>query len=97
MAEIIAEEIGMDYLEVLTRDDEWVNQWYVKNGFEKVYSYLHVYLEGNKEVKEEIRTKEMPGFQVIQAFAHYSGPQQEYVKSKFNRVHECNCYMKNLK
>lgn len=95
-AERIAEEKGLDYLEAWTRDDEWVNQWYEKSGFDKVYTYLHVYLEGDNEIKTVTRANNESELQVIQAFAHYSGAEKEYIKSKFNRVHECNCYEKKL-
>lgn len=96
-AEGIAKKTGLDYLEAWTRDDEWVNEWYEKCGFDKVYSYLHVYLEGDNEMDKIIRVNEEPEFQIIQAFAHYSGTEQSEVKSTFKRVHECNCYEKNLK
>lgn len=93
-AERTAKEKGLVYLEAWTRDDEWVNEWYQKNGFKKVSSYLHVILEG-KEV-EDVITVEKPSFKVMQAFAHYSGDEKDNIKSKFNRVHECNCYIKNI-
>lgn len=95
-AEQVAKEKGLDYLEAWTRDDAWVNQWYVKSGFDKTYSYLHVFPEGNNEIEDVIRVDKQK-FKVIQAFAHYSGDEQGYIKSKFKRVHECNCYEKNLK
>lgn len=34
-AEQIAKEKRLHYLEAWTRDDEWVNQWYVKSGFDR--------------------------------------------------------------
>ncbi|GAQ17595.1 GNAT family acetyltransferase [Oceanobacillus picturae] len=95
-AEQIAKEKGLDYLEAWTRDDDWVNQWYVKSGFNKVHSYLHVFFEGNNEIKKVIRSNESK-FKVIQGFAHYSGDEFENIKSKFKRVHECRCYEKSLK
>lgn len=95
-AERIAEEKGLDYLEAWTRDEEWVNQWYEKSGFDKVYTYLHVYLEEDNEIKTVTRANNESELQVIQAFAHYSGAEKEHIKSKFNRVHECNCYEKKL-
>src|SRR5690625_1687329 len=96
-SEKIAKKEGLDYLEAWTRDDEWVNQWYEKNGFDKVYSYLHVYPEGDNEIKKVMSVNNKSELQIIQAFAHYSGSKQEDIKSKFKRVHECNCYKKNLK
>lgn len=94
-AERIANEMGLDYLEAWTRDDEWVNTWYEKSGFEKVYTYFHVFFEGNNEI-EKIIHGEATDFKIIQAFGHYTGDDPEYVKSTFNRVHECNCYVKDL-
>ena len=73
-AEKIAKEKGLDYLEAWTRDDEWVNEWYKKNGFAKVYSYLHLFLEG-KEVEDVVRV-DKPNFKVMQAFIHYSGDEK---------------------
>ncbi|WP_042221846.1 GNAT family N-acetyltransferase [Oceanobacillus manasiensis] len=95
-AEQIAKDKGLDYLEAWTRDDDWVNQWYVKSGFEKVNSYLHVFFEGNNEIEKVIKTNESK-FKVIQAFAHYSGDDSDHIKSEFKRVHECRCYQKSLK
>lgn len=95
-AEQIAKEKGLDYLEAWTRDDDWVNQWYVNSGFNKVHSYLHVFFEGNNEAEKVIRSHE-PQYKVIQGFAHYSGDESENIKSKFKRVHECRCYEKSLK
>ncbi|MDZ5712630.1 GNAT family N-acetyltransferase [Jeotgalibacillus haloalkalitolerans] len=95
-AEQMAKEIGLDYLEAWTRDDKWVNKWYEKSRFDKTYSYLHVFAEGKNEVKEVMKADD-PKFKIIQAFAHYAGDQQDDIKAKFKRVHECNCYEKNLK
>jgi ribosomal protein S18 acetylase RimI-like enzyme len=95
-AEQIAKEKGLDYLEAWTRDDDWVNQWYVNSGFNKVHSYLHVFFEGNNEAEKVIRSHESQ-YKVIQGFAHYSGDESENIKSKFKRVHECRCYEKSLK
>lgn len=71
--EKIAAELGLNYYEAWTRDDDCVNQWYEKRGFDKVYSYLHVYLEGDNEVKKVTKINNDSELQVIQVFAHYSG------------------------
>lgn len=94
-AERIAKNKGLNRLEAWTRDDEWVNKWYVKNGFTKVESYLHVYIDGGNELKGTIKS-EMPNLFPVQAFAHYVGEDVELVKKKFNRAHECVCYEKML-
>jgi ribosomal protein S18 acetylase RimI-like enzyme len=94
-AEQISKERGLNYLEACTRDDKWVNEWYSKNRFDKVYTYLQVFMEGTEEIEKVIR-EDVPKFKVVQAFAHYSGDELEYVKSQFKRVHECNCYLKKI-
>ncbi|WLD94306.1 GNAT family N-acetyltransferase [Alkalihalobacillus sp. AL-G] len=94
-AERIALEKGLNRLEVWTRDDDWVNKWYEKNKFTKVDSYFHVFIEGSKAVKHVIHS-ESPEIKPVQIFAHYTGKDLSYIKNRFKRVHECNCYQKNL-
>ncbi|MHA6253301.1 GNAT family N-acetyltransferase [Oceanobacillus sp. CAU 1775] len=93
-AEKAAKDKGLNYLEAWTRDDKWVNEWYEKNGFTKIYSYLHVYLEG-EELEDIVRINK-PNFKMIQGFVHYIGDEKDAVKAKYNRVHECSCYIKRL-
>jgi len=95
-AENLAKKENLNYLEAWTRDDEWVNQWYEKSGFDKVYSYMHVYLEGEDETEKVIRPSNESDLQVIQAFAHYTGSKPDSIKSQYKRVHECNCFEKKL-
>lgn len=92
-AEQKAIERSLNRLEAWTRDDNWVNKWYEKNGFLKVNSYLHVYLDGGDELKGHIKS-EFPDLFPVQAFAHYIGEDKEKIKRKFKRVHECVCYEK---
>lgn len=94
-AESIAKKKGLSYLEAWTRDDDWINAWYRKNRFDTFYSYLHVFLEGN-QVKDIVKDVDS-NFKVAQAFVHYTGDEKEDVKAKFDRVHECFCYEKDLK
>lgn len=94
-AERIAKEKGLNRLEAWTRDDDWVNQWYQKNGFLNVESYLHVYLEGRDEMKDALKS-EVPGFYPVHAFAHYVGEDMDVIRKRFKRVHECICYEKIL-
>src|SRR5699024_1208776 len=96
-AEQLAKEKGLAYLEAWTRDDEWVNRWYRKNEFVQIYSYLHEYMEGKDELRKVVCSRDEMGLQMKQAFAHYSGTEQEEVKSTFRRVYECRGYQKDLK
>ncbi|WP_100488400.1 GNAT family N-acetyltransferase [Sporolactobacillus pectinivorans] len=81
-------------LEAWTRDDPWVNDWYRKNGFKKISSYLHVFIEG-EEVHDAVHSS-IAGLKPLEAFAHYSGEDSEKIRKKFNRVHECRGYYKKL-
>lgn len=86
--------LGIHYLEAWTRDDQWVQNWYQKMGFEQEDSYYHIYLEGN-EGQNKIQSN-IPNLFVVNTFAHYIGEdlaQFDDVKRK----HECVCYVKELK
>lgn len=95
-AEKISKDIGLNRIEAWTRDDEWVNRWYKNNLFEKVESYLHVYVDGRDELKGVLKT-DIPNLYPVQAFVHYVGEDREMIKRKFRRVHECHCFVKQLK
>lgn len=86
---------GIDQLEAWTRDDPWVNKWYLKNGFKEIRSYLHVCMEGD-EVHRTVRST-VPGIRPLGVFAHYMGDHPEKIKTDFRRVHECRGYYKSLK
>lgn len=95
-AETIARDKGLNRLEAWTRDDAWVRSWYERNRFAKVDSYLHVYLEGDDEIRDVVSSG-LPGLSPVHTFAHYTGPDREAVIAKFKRVHECICYEKELR
>ncbi|MBS4191953.1 GNAT family N-acetyltransferase [Bacillus sp. FJAT-49705] len=94
-AENISKDIGLNRLEAWTRDDDWVIKWYEANHFEKVESYLQVFINGGEELKGVLRS-EVPMLYPVQVFAHYVGEEKEIVKNKFKRVHECFCFEKQL-
>ncbi len=90
-AEQIARTKNLNRLEAWTRDDDWVQNWYEKTGFQKVDSYLHVYLEGHEEIQSNILD-----LKPVHTFAHYVGRDHQMIKDKFSRVHECVCYEKTF-
>lgn len=94
-AEEISKDIGLNRIEAWTRDDEWVHRWYEANQFEKVESYLQVFMDGEEEL-EDVLKSEVPNLYPVQTFAHYVGEDGEMIKSKFKRVHECICFEKRL-
>ncbi|MFD1851483.1 GNAT family N-acetyltransferase [Oceanobacillus bengalensis] len=92
-AEYLAKEKKLNRFEAWTRDDDWVNRWYRKNGFVNVRSYLHVYLED--EIQGKIKS-EVPDLFPVHVFAHYVGEDTDTIRECFSRVHECVCYEKML-
>ncbi|WP_456364914.1 GNAT family N-acetyltransferase (plasmid) [Priestia aryabhattai] len=94
-AENRVKKLGVNYLEAWTRDDNWVNKWYLKNSFETKTSYLHVFLESSKEIQKALNSS-VENLYPVQAFAHYTGTEKEKFMSEYKRVHECICYQKEL-
>ena len=89
-AKRIATERGIVRFEAYTRDDPSVLAWYRANGFKKVMSYLHVYLDAD-EVAGVIQS-EIPGLKPLKIFAHYTGEDREKIQGQFKRVHECQLF-----
>lgn len=81
-------------LEAWTRDDAGTVTWYRANGFERVDSYLHVYLTRDEAARElDVERADMT---IRQAFAQYTGDAEESVRSSFDRVHECQLFERQL-
>ncbi|WP_409369781.1 GNAT family N-acetyltransferase [Lysinibacillus sp. 38-6] len=93
-AEKRAQEKKLNRLEAWTRDDQWVNNWYINNQFSIVDSYLQVFMD-SEELKLAVTT-DIPELYPVQAFAHYVGKEREKIKERFARVHECFCFEKKL-
>jgi ribosomal protein S18 acetylase RimI-like enzyme len=85
-----ARAMSMTALEAWTRDDAAARALYEAAGFRQVFSYWHVYLEG-----DQLPTS-IPGLHPVQVFAHYLGPDIESVRPHCRRVHECVCYQREL-
>lgn len=82
---------GITCFAVWTRDDPAALRWYETQGFEWVKSYLHVYLQGKPEIEGAIGSS-VPRLTPVQVFAHYTGEDREGIRSRFERVHDCNCF-----
>ncbi len=85
------QENQITYLEAWTRDDKWVQRWYLKNQFMKLSTYLHVYVNGKNGITSQV-TELIP----IQSFCQYIGTDWEMIKKKYERVHECTGFVKTL-
>ena len=94
-AQQLAKERGIACLEVWTRDDVATLRWYESHGFEWIKSYLHVYLQGRDEIDGAIASL-IPDLRPAQVFAHYVGSEVEAIRSRFDRVHDCNCFRLRL-
>lgn len=94
-AERLAREQGLNRMEAWTRDDNWVRAWYESNGFVQKESYLHVYMEGDSELKGAVSAG-LKNLHPVQVFAHYTGEETAVIKKRFKRVHECVCFEKGL-
>ncbi len=86
-----ARQRGIVRLEAWTRDQATVQSWYERRGFKLVDSYLHVYLDGGRELNGALRS-EIAGLRPVQAFAHYVGDDRAGMRTRFKRVHECSLY-----
>lgn len=93
VSESEAGKAGLNRFEAWTRDDDWVNRWYLSKGFKLTDSYLHVYAEGKDEIKSSFRS-ETEKLNLVNAFAHYTGNDRDSIRLKFKRVHDCFCYEK---
>jgi GNAT superfamily N-acetyltransferase len=82
----LAREHGLEIVQAWTRDDEWVHRWYESCGFQKRYSYLHVYLQQD-EARTEV-TLRTEGLRPVLALAHYTGDARDEVRRRFRRVHD---------
>jgi ribosomal protein S18 acetylase RimI-like enzyme len=85
---------GVERLEAWTRDDAWVQRWYESRGFEQIYSYLHVYVDGRAEL-DGIVSSELD-LRPVKLFAHYTGEAKDEIRSRFERVHDCVLYERRL-
>ena len=79
------------YLEAWTRDDLWVHEWYLHQQFEKLGTYLHVYIEGSDGIASKV-----DGLIPVQTFCQYVGKDSEKIKKKYKRVHECTGFCKRI-
>ena len=86
----LAEQSQLCRLEAWTRDDAAALGWYEAQGFQKVETYLHVYLERD-EMHGGIQST-LSGLRPMHVFAHYQGDSTDHIRQQFRRVHDCNRY-----
>ncbi|MFW9966809.1 MAG: GNAT family N-acetyltransferase [Candidatus Thorarchaeota archaeon] len=82
--------LGLSRLEAWTRDDDRAEKWYQSQGFQRVESYYHIYIDSN-EIAPEIVNAMIPGMNLMSAFAHYSGDDTS-ILNQFKRVYRCSRY-----
>jgi len=82
--------LGLSRLEAWTRDDDWVEKWYQSQGFQRVESYYHIYIDSNEIAPEAVNAL-IPHMNLKSAFAHYLGDDTS-ILSQFKRVYRCSRY-----
>ncbi|HEY9814644.1 MAG TPA: hypothetical protein V6D20_02385, partial [Candidatus Obscuribacterales bacterium] len=86
----LAKRARLCRLEAWTRDDAFTLQWYEAQSFQKVGSYLHVYLQ--REEVNRCFDSRISGLKPVHIFAQYHGNVAPAIQQRFKRVHECNRY-----
>ncbi len=76
-------------LEAWTRDDQFVNDWYQAQGFQRVQQYWHIYMRSQDELAAV--QPQVPGLRPVSVLAHYLGD-DEGVYGRFERAHRCIRY-----
>ena len=86
-AEGAARKRGIERFEAWTRDDEATRAWYEASGFDRVYSYLNVWIATDDGLRDLFPITD-DGIRPVEMFAHYTGDDHEAVRTRFSRVHE---------
>ena len=86
-AERLARERQVVRFEAWTRDDRGTQVWYESRGFERVSSYLHVYVDLNEGLRDRFPVGE-DGLRPVKLFAHYVGDDPEAIRQRYARVHD---------
>ncbi len=85
-------ERGIGCLDAEMGGTAGTRRWYESGiGFEWIKSYLHVYVQGRAEVEAAVQSS-IPDLKPVQILAHYAGNERESVRTRFERVHDCNCF-----
>lgn len=82
-------------LDAWTREDVAANDWYRRNGFEERYSYLHVYLSDGDDSSGFLAPR--PLTKPLGAFAHGHMDDEDELRSRYQRVHVCRQYVRDLR
>lgn len=85
---------GIRFLEAWTRDDEATVSWYTNQGFDRRDSYLHVYL--TRKDAESVCGSKIEGLSINSAFAQYVGDDESQVRERFDRVHDCQQFVRDI-
>ena len=87
----LALDRGIKRFEAWTRDDEFVNDWYGKQGFALIEHYYHVYPNVEEIQRTGIVTTTEEDSYAVSAYCHYLGNDKQFL-AQFARVHECRRY-----
>ncbi len=85
-----ARKVGLVRIEAWTRDDGQAENWYQSQGFRKMQSYYHIYIDSDEMISEIINSQ-IPQMKPAKVFAHYTGDDKSFLK-QFKRVYSCSRY-----
>lgn len=88
-------ETRVTTLDAWTREDVAANEWYRRNGFQERYRYLHVYLSDGDDSSGFLAPK--PLSKPHAAFAHSRIDDEIELRSRYQRVHVCRQYVRDLR
>lgn len=88
-------EARVTTLDAWTREDVAANEWYQRSGFQERYRYLHVYLSDGDDSSGFLAPE--PLSKPHAAFAHGHIDDEDELRSRYQRVHVCRQYVRDLR
>ena len=89
-----AKSKDVNFIEVWTRDDKWIVNWYESKGFTKFHSYWHIYFKGDNAKSFFKSTYKNLTPQSV--FAHSDKDPNTFNQNKIDRFYKCYGYKLDL-
>ena len=82
-------------IDAWTREDVAANSWYVANGFQQTFAYLHVYARADQEITASVAASG-EGLTPVAAFFHARIEDEARIRQQYERVYQCRRYERPL-
>lgn len=84
---------GIVRIEAWTRDDDWVNAWYLAQGFTLQHEYHHAYVDDLTAIAPDGGARLLHGVRLASAFVHVTDVGLAHtLREAGARVHACRRY-----